>query len=463
MRQEVWRTRVFELLSHGKNHGFVTHDSINSILEEEGCTVDQIEDVLMLLAAAGVEVVESGEDRRGGGLSGLAGKQRDEREDLTTPDPLEAYVRDLAQRESPDAETEQSLTSELRDGIQTMRLGVVSCLEGREALSVLADNLKSPHGSELKTFLESLDSRMTDTDDPCVPTSELEEIRDQLWSLLIKVTDWEEIVGQVESVLCSKHEDEASAQESLSLIREGMLMAEAARTKLVEGHTRLVLHLAKRYSNRGVEYIDLVQEGNTGLIRAAARFDPSRGNTFHSYATWWIRQSIAKAVSNQGRAVRIPATLASELRRLNRTREDLSQDLGRNPTLRELAAALELDEKSVERLLQVSRSSLRLDQPSGQGDDTSLADVIDLKEAETGINGVDRTLMKREIEAMISSLEADEQLVLRKRFGFDDDSPLGLDEVSEILQLSKKKVKQIEEQALKKLRHLQAKNELAGE
>jgi len=104
-----------------------------------------------------------------------------------------------------------------------------------------------------------------------------------------------------------------------------------------------------------------------------------------------------------------------------------------------------------------------LDQPSGQGDDTSLADVIDLKEAETGINGVDRTLMKREIEAMISSLEADEQLVLRKRFGFDDDSPLGLDEVSEILQLSKKKVKQIEEQALKKLRHLQAKNELAGE
>jgi len=204
--------------------------------------------------------------------------------------------------------------------------------------------MKNTGKAEVETLLGLLESRVTNSGDRYTPTPELENIADRLWSLSIKVTDWEEIVGRVESILCSK--SEGSEEESLSLIREGMLKADAARTRLVEGHTRLVLHLAKRYSNRGVEYIDLVQEGNTGLIRAAARFDPSRGNTFHSYATWWIRQSIAKAVSNQGRAVRIPATLASELRRLNRTREDLSQDLGRNPTLRELAAALELDDCS---------------------------------------------------------------------------------------------------------------------
>ena len=226
-----------------------------------------------------------------------------------------------------------------------------------------------------------------------------------------------------------------------------------ALDRLVRANLRFVVSVAKRYQNQGVPLADLVNEGNVGLIRAAHKFDETKGIKFISYAVWWIRQGILQALADQSRIVRVPLNRAGALHRIGRRSAALQQELGREPTVEEIAHGLDLSAEEVEAALVISRSHLSLDAPVASGEDQRLLDYLPDQFAENPEEAAYDAALKETVEGVLGSLDAREAKVLRLYFGLDDQEPMTLEEIGDLLGITRERVRQIKEKGLGRLRH----------
>lgn len=238
-------------------------------------------------------------------------------------------------------------------------------------------------------------------------------------------------------------------QQLEGLVRDG----EAARQHLIRANSRLVISLAKKYMGQGVPLLDLIQEGNMGLMRAVEKFDYHRGYKFSTYATWWIRQSITRAVADQGRTIRVPVHMNDRIRRVYRASHQLEQRLGRSPTAEELARELDLPPHKVRWILRVSQRPLSLEKPVGEEQDSELGDFIEDQDAPVPADMASLHLLREEIETVLTALTSREARVLRLRFGLADGRSHTLKEVGEKFGVTRERIRQIEAEALQRLRH----------
>ncbi len=237
--------------------------------------------------------------------------------------------------------------------------------------------------------------------------------------------------------------------ELRDLIEDGW----AAREHLVTANSRLVISVAKKYMGRGVPFLDLIQEGNIGLIRATKKFDYRRGHKFSTYATWWIRQAVTRAIADQGRTIRVPVHMGDQINKLLRVQHQLTQKLGRDPSIDELADALDVTPKKVENMIKVSRRPLSLETPTDNEDDSVLGDFIEDDEIPAPDETATYNLLKEHLSVILNSLPPREVRILQLRYGLLDGQAYTLEEVGRKMGVTRERVRQIEAQALSRLRH----------
>ena len=335
------------------------------------------------------------------------------------------------------------------------------------------DQLEDVYASLLRANINYLDEAPDEDDAQEEELTEIEKLREKDKNDLAQI-DADDSVGlylkEVGRVPLLTAEQEVSLSKRIERgrnARETMARGEgnranlrlfiedgwAAREHLITANSRLVISVAKKYMGRGVPFLDLIQEGNIGLIRAAKKFDYRRGHKFSTYATWWIRQAVTRAIADQGRTIRVPVHMGDQINRLLRTSHQLTQLLGRDPTTEELAESLSVTPKKVENMIQVARRPISLETPTDEEEDSILSDFIQDEESPAPTEIVTHLLLREQLRDVLHTLPPREVRILQLRYGLHDGQSYTLEEVGRKMGVTRERVRQIEAQALSRLRH----------
>src|SRR2546421_4456225 len=390
--KDVHLDEVRDLVSRGKEKGWLTADEIADSLGSLDLSAEQVDNVYALVAEEGIEVVDH---EPGTETEDVEDFRRDP--DLLkapTNDPVPMYLKEIGKVPLLTAEQEVDLAMRIEAGL-------------------MSEEMLTPGG-----------------------TFDVDRIRELAVRSSLEV-ETTKLTGDKAREICRRIE------------RDGLL----AKRKLVEANLRLVVSIAKRYVGRGMLFLDLIQEGNLGLIRAVEKFDYTKGYKFSTYATWWIRQAITRAIADQARTIRIPVHMVETINKLVRVQRQLVQEQGREPTVEEIALRSEMTVARVREIQRINQETMSLEQPMGDEEDFSLSDVIEDQGAVVPADAAARTMLNEAVKEALSQLSPREQEVMRLRFGLDDGQVRTLEEVGKVFGVTRERIRQIESKTLAKLRH----------
>ena len=385
---------VKQLIATGQEKGVLTADQINDALEAVDLTSEQIDNIYIHLFNAGVEII------------GISDDNKDE--DELDVDPETEEIKVLPEEEEEEAK---------KAVVQEIDLSV-----------------KAPTNDPVRMYLKEIGK---------VPLLTAKE----------EVTLAKRIEAGEKAAETLEREEESLPRDEVRKLRRVERDGMNAKKKLVEANLRLVVSIAKRYVGRGMLFLDLIQEGNLGLIRAVEKFDYRKGFKFSTYATWWIRQAITRAIADQARTIRIPVHMVETINKLIRIQRQLLQELGREPMPEEIADEMGLTPEKVREILKISQEPVSLETPIGEEEDSQLGDFIEDQEAEVPADAASFSLLQEQLQEVLDTLSERERKVIERRFGLIDGHPRTLEEVGRVFGVTRERIRQIESKTLSKLRH----------
>jgi RNA polymerase primary sigma factor len=419
--EEASTTRVDDLIQRGRSQGHLSLAELRSAFDQAGLTPAEGRSILRELAESGVRLANE---------LGEAGKTRSARSAATPA---------RAAKDADDSEAGDESDGDLADAeVVSLEAEAAALTESDRLIEVDLDDQTPAMGDSVHTYLKSIGR-----------------------TSLLTAEQEVDLAKRIEAGLFAEHKLETMALEGRAGLDEAYrrdleLIAEdgrRAKAHMLEANLRLVVSVAKKYSDRGLSLLDVVQEGNLGLIRAVEKFDYTKGYKFSTYAMWWIRQAIQRGFADSARTIRLPVHVLEMLSKLSRVERDMHQRLGREPTPEELAVELDRTPDQIEELLRTSRQPISLDSTIGEDGETSIGDLIEDTDAPEASELVDRQLMAEQLRSALDALTPREATIMAMRFGLYDGNPHTLDEIGRALGLTRERIRQLEKQSLSKLRH----------
>ncbi|BBM46007.1 RpoD subfamily RNA polymerase sigma-70 subunit [Leptotrichia trevisanii] len=328
------------------------------------------------------------------------------------------------------------------DGVQ-----IVNTKKEKESLLKVPDSLADIEKMEISDFEDSHDEFVENE----IDDSEVDKL---LQTDLLKMAESMDVDEPIKMYLREIGQIPLlSYEEEIDYAQRVLNGEEEAKQKLIESNLRLVVSIAKKHTNRGLKMLDLIQEGNMGLMKAVEKFEYEKGFKFSTYATWWIRQAITRAIADQGRTIRIPVHMIETINKIKKESRIILQETGKEPTAEELAEKLELPVEKVKSILEMNQDPISLETPVGSEEDSELGDFVEDDKFANPYDATTRVLLKEQLDEVLKTLNEREEMVLRYRYGLDDGSQKTLEEVGKIFNVTRERIRQIEVKALRKLRH----------
>ena len=337
---------------------------------------------------------------------------------------------------------EQLIKKLTDDGVQ-----IVDTIKEKEDLLKVPDSIEAIEKMEISDFEDSHDEFVENE----IDDSEVDKL---LQTDLLKMAESMDVDEPIKMYLREIGQIPLlSYEEEIDYAQRVLNGEEEAKQKLIESNLRLVVSIAKKHTNRGLKMLDLIQEGNMGLMKAVEKFEYEKGFKFSTYATWWIRQAITRAIADQGRTIRIPVHMIETINKIKKESRIILQETGKEPTAEELAEKLELPVEKVKSILEMNQDPISLETPVGSEEDSELGDFVEDDKFANPYDATTRVLLKEQLDEVLKTLNEREEMVLRYRYGLDDGSQKTLEEVGKIFNVTRERIRQIEVKALRKLRH----------